>query len=281
MTTMRRMQVYGREWLLTVYRGLRLFVLVAGMLAVGAARAQPPQLAAEPPPPDHPAIETAALERLKATSRRLASAKTMSFTAVVTYESPARNGQPLYYSTLSKVEMRRPNKLRVSTPGDGPASDFYYDGKTMIAFAPALELAAVANAPPTLEEAMKAAYEMAAVYFPFEEVLVADPYSNLSDGLTSAFFVGQSHVIGGVVTDMLAIANDNVAAEIWIGISDGLPRMIRTSYKKDPMRSRYEIQFSDWRLNQPIADSDFTSARALKARRMDFARPDAPFPGKP
>lgn len=194
---------------------------------------------------------------------------------------PARNGQPLYYATHSAVEVKRPNKLLVITPGDGPASDFYYDGKTIMAYSPAADLVAVADAPPTIDAAMKAAYDKAAIYFPFSEVIVSDPYRNLSEGLVSAFFVGQSHVVGDTITDMVAIANGNVQAEIWIGVKDGLPRMIRAIYPKDPTQSRYEIQFSNWHLNQPTKDADFTSAQAMKAPRMQFARPDAPVGAKP
>ncbi len=263
----------------TVGHLMVLFTL--GVLVLAPARAQQPQPPALPPPPEHPAIEPAAIEKLKAMSQRLAGAKSMSFTAVTTYEAPARNGQPLYYSTLSQVAVQRPDKLRVITPGDGPASDFYYNGKTMMAYAPAAELVAVADAPPTIEAAMKEAFDKAAIYFPFAEVIVADPYKNLSEGLTSAFVIGQSHVIGDTVTDMVAIANGNVQAEVWIGIDDGLPRMIRAIYPKDPTHSRYEIQFSDWHLNRAMNGADFTSASALKAPRMGFARPDAPLPGKP
>jgi hypothetical protein len=266
-------------------RGLDRRILAAlgmlGALGLAPAQAQQQQPPPGPQPPSHPAIEQGALDRLKATSERLASAKSMSFTAVTTYESPARNGQPLYYSLLSSVELQRPNKLRVVTPGDGPASDFYYDGKTMMAYAPTANLTAVADAPPTIDEAMKAAYDKAAIYFPFSEVIVPDPYKNLSEGLTSAFVVGQSHVVGDTVTDIIAIANDKVQAEIWIGVNDGLPRMIRAIYPKDPAQSRYEIQFSNWRLNQPTKDADFTSAQAMKAPRMQFARPDAPVSPKP
>ena len=260
----------------------RLVMLLAiDLLAVSAARAQQPHPPAEPPPPEHPAIEQSALDRLKAMSQRLAGAKSMSFTAVTTYEAPARDGQPLYYSTLSQVAVQRPNKLRVITPGDGPASDFYYDGKTMIAYSPAADLVAVTDAPPTIDEAMKAAYDKAAIYFPFAEVIVADPGKNISEGLTTAVVVGQSQIIGDTITDMVAVANANVQAEIWIGIDDGLPRMIRAIYPKDPVQSRYEIEFSNWHLNPAMQNADFTSARALKAPRMDFARPDAPLPGKP
>ena len=74
-----------------------------------------------------PALEPKAIEILKAASARLAAAHSMSFTADVSYESPTRQGPPLVYVTQSNVTMVRPNKLRVITPGDGPASEFYYE----------------------------------------------------------------------------------------------------------------------------------------------------------
>jgi hypothetical protein len=266
-----------------------LMALLASFCLVGAtARAQQPAQPASvptppahPAPPEHPAIEPAAVAMLKATSERLAHANSMSFSAVTTYEALARTEQPLYYATLSQVAMQRPNKLRVITPGDGPASDFYYDGKSFMVYAPAANLTAIDTAPPTLDAALNEAFDKAAIFFPFAAVIVADPYQYMSQGLVSAFVVGQSHVVGDTITDMVAITNGNVQAEIWIGVSDGLPRMIRAVYPRDPMRAHYEVQFTNWRLNPVLTAADFTSAQALKAQRMKFERPDAPSPAKP
>lgn len=246
------------------------------LLLATAAQAQPPSHPA--PPPEHPAIEPAALESLKAASNRLAAAKALSFTAVTTYEHPARTGQPLYYTTRSEVVFQRPNKLRVITPGDGSPSEFYYDGKVIAAYAPAVDLVAVADAPPTLEAALKEANEKAAIYFPFAEILVADPYANLAEHLTSAFLVGQSKVVGGTVTDIVAFANDNVQAQIWIGVEDGLPRMIRAVYPKEPGQGRTEVEFSNWHVDADVAPAEFTTPHAATSPRMGFARPDAPPP---
>ncbi len=146
------------------------------------------------PPPVKLTIEPKAVEILKAACDRLAAARTMSFTAVVTYENPSRIGPPLAYTTRSEVTMQRPDKLRVITSGDGPASEFYYNGKTMVAFAPAENLVAVAEAPPTIDAALKAAFDSAAIYFPFTDVIVADPYKDLADGMILAFYIGQSRV---------------------------------------------------------------------------------------
>jgi hypothetical protein len=109
-------------------------------------------------------------------------ALSMQFTAVVTYENPSRLGPPLAYTTKSEVTMVRPDKLRVITLGDGPRSEFYYDGKTVMAFAPVENLVAIAPAPPTIDATLEEADHSAAICFPFSDVIVTDPYKDLARG---------------------------------------------------------------------------------------------------
>ena len=243
------------------------------LLAAGAGAQEQPAASASPS-----VLEPKAMELLKAAGDRLAAAKTISFTAVATYESPSRLGPPLAYTVEFDVTLQRPDKLRVRSPGDGPASEFYYDGKTMVAFAPAENLAAIADAPPTIDGALEAAYDTGAIYFPFSDVIVADPYADLADGLKLAFYIGQSNVVGGTTTDMVAFVSDRVFAQIWIGAEDKLPRRLRAIYGDDPSRLRHDVVFSDWQLDGPVAADTFTSAKAAAAKRIQFARPDPAAP---
>jgi hypothetical protein len=222
------------------------------------------------------AREPRAMEILKATSARLAAARTMSFTATATYEYPSQLGPAIAYTTRTEVVMQRPDKLRVITVADGPASEFYYDGRVMVAYAPAEHLAAVANAPPTIDGALKAAYEGAAIYFPFTDLVLADPYAALTEGVKLAFYVGQSKVVGGVVTDMVVFATDDVFIQAWIGAEDRLPRRLRAVYRADPQRLRHQVDLADWRLDAPVAADVFASAKAAGAPRIAFARPEIP-----
>jgi hypothetical protein len=221
-----------------------------------------------------PALEPKAVEILKAACSRLAAAHSMAFTAIVMYESPSLLGPPLAYMTKSEVSMQRPDKLRVITLADGPRSDFYYNGKTMMAFAPAENLVAIAPAPANIDATLKAAYEAAAIYFPFSDVVVSDPYKDLSEGLKLAFYIGQSKVIGGVTTDMVAYANDAVFIQVWIGAEDKLPRMLRAVFASDPTMLRHEMVLSNWQLDPSLPPDTFTSAKAESAKRIAFARPD-------
>jgi len=261
---------------------LLLILALMFLLATVPAMAQQEKQATKPakssgkeaPPPVQMTLEPKAIEVLKAACSRLAAARTMSFTAVVTYESPCLFGTPLAYTTKSEVTLQRPDKLRVITSADGPASEFYYNGKTMTAFAPAENLVAVAEAPPTIDAALKAAYDSAAIYYPFTDVIVADPYKDMSDGLILAFYIGQSKVVGGTTTDMVAYANNEVFVQIWIGAEDKLPRMLRGVYRSDNAHLRHQLEFSNWQLDLTVPADAFASANAGKANPMPFAHPN-------
>jgi hypothetical protein len=260
-------------------------VMVAGSLVVLGAHAQqaaPATKATKPAKPAakssvmtfQPGLEPKAVDILKAASAKLAAAKTMTFTAVVSYESATRLGPPLVYSVKSQVTLQRPDKLRVITLGDGPPSEFYYDGKVMMAYAPTERLVAVGDAPATIDATLRAAYDSAAIYFPFEDVIVADPYKDIAAGLKHAFYIGQSSVVGNTTTDMVAYVTGDVFVQAWIGADDKLPRRIYAIYLNDRARLRHVLELSNWQLDAIVPSDVFASAAAAGAARMPFARPD-------
>lgn len=265
-------------------RSILIALALVVLLAVGgnAEQTKQPAKASKPakspskeaPPAVDLAIEPKAIDILKAASSRLAAARTMGFTAVVSYESPSRLGPPLVYTTQSEVTLQRPDKLRVITPGDGLASEFCYDGKTMTAFSPAENLVAVADAPPTIDAALKAAYDSAAIYFPFTDVIVADPYKDIADGLVIAFYIGQSRAVGGTTTDMVAYADNETFVQAWIGAEDKLPRRLRAVYSIDPAHLRHQLDLSNWQLDLTVPVDAFASASAASAKPIAFAHPN-------
>ncbi len=279
-----------RQGILSQMAAVTLSALLVATAAIAQQTPAAPKAAAKPAkprteaavPPFEPGLQPKAIDILKAASAKLAAAQSMAFTAVVSYEGPSLLGPPLIYSTKSEVTLRRPDKLRVITLGDGPPSEFYYDGKLMMAFAPKENLLAVADAPPSIDATLAAAYQSAAIYFPFTDVIVADPYKDMSDGLTTAFYIGQSQVVGGTTTDMVALASKDVFAQIWIGAEDKLPRRLYAIYLNDPARLRHVLELSNWELNKQVTDDAFHSARAATAAHIAFKRPDElPINGKP
>src|SRR6266446_10045794 len=239
----------------------------------GKKKGKPAAAEASPAPEPSPALEPKAIEILKAASSRLAAARTLKFTAVDFYESSSRHGHPLSVTTKSEVTLQRPDKLRVITSADGPASEFYYDGKKMTAYAPAENLVAVADAPPPIDATLEQAYHSAAIYFPFADWIVADPYKEMSDGMKLAYYIGQSKVVGGTTTDMVAYIDHGVFIQAWIGADDKLPRLLHATYLEDPERLRHTLVLSDWQLDAAVPPDTFASAKAASANPMPFAHP--------
>jgi hypothetical protein len=259
-------------------------LIVVVLSASMSAQAQPQDAKqAKPSGPavtkGHPAapakmvLEPRAMALLKAASERLAAARSMSFTAVASYEYPSQLGPPILYTVRYDVSMQRPDKLRVIIPGDGPASEFYYDGKSMMAYAPAENLVAVADAPPTIDGTLKAAFETADIYYPFTDLLVADPYAAMADGAILAFYIGPSGMVGDTKTEMLAWANPEVFLQIWIGTDDKLPRRVRAVYSADPLGLHHQLDLSNWQIDAEIPADAFTSEKARSAPPMKFDRP--------
>ncbi len=256
-------------------KNFRIAAFAAALLLSGAAgfaeTATAPAASAEA---GHPAIEPAALDILRATSEKLAAAKTISFHALGAFDVPARNGQPLFYYSRSEVLLARPNRLRVIVPGDGPPSEFYFDGSTVAVLTPKEDLIAVAAVPGNVEEMLGKIYEKAGIYFPFVDFLVSDPYKALTTGLTSAFVIGKSTLVGGTTTDVLSISDENVHLQIWIGAEDKLPRLIWATDAASADKPRHMVEFSDWKLNGDVAGEFFAPKRTASTKEIPFARPE-------
>ena len=243
----------------TVLAAVGFAALLAGAGATAALAAGKPTVA--PPAIE---LEPKALNIIKGATDRLAAAKTVSFSSVVSEESPSRLGPPLVYTDRYEVTLQRPDKLRILSPGDGPPTELYYDGKSLAAFSPKQNYIARMDAPPTIDGALDQAFDKAQIYYPFMDLLAANAYDDLVKGLRVAFYVGESNSVGGTKTHIVAYANDHAFVQAWIGVEDRLPRRLRAIYRKDPAQLRHEMEITDWKLDAPVAASVFAVPDAAK-----------------
>jgi hypothetical protein len=272
-----------RSVLVSVCLGLAASCALAQAAATTPAARKKPAPKAAPAP--RPTPETRAVEILKAACAKLAGASSMSFTALGAYEVPSLWGPPLIYGRIYEVALQRPDKLAVITVGDGPRTEFYDDGKVMMSFHPAENLVAVADAAPSIDASLEKLYGVAGTYFPFTDVIVADPWKDMSDGLTGAFYVGESMLVGGKTTDVVAYETNGVFIQMWIGRDDQLPYMARAMYLDDPLQLRHSVMFSNWQLNPAVGPEKFTTTKAASADKIPFNHPkmksDLPAGAKP
>jgi hypothetical protein len=245
-------------------RKLTLVTLIAAIVALPIATSSPSRAQEAAP-----AIEPQARSLLDAMSRRLADAKSLSFNARTTYDVPTAHKTPVFLTTISDVAFKRPANLRVATAGDGPATVFVADGRKMGRHDQAAGTLASKDAPQTIDALVRTAGEHG-LDLPFSDVLLDKPFGDLSKGLTSAFVVGQSRVVGGTLTNIVSVADGTSHMQIWIGAQDNLPRQMVVSESRDGQTTRNMVEYSNWRVNPSMAASLFASSARGKTRQVEL-----------
>jgi len=216
------------------------------------------------------AIDPNALAVLKRMSNSLTAAKAFTFKSRATIEVPAKNGQFITLFSQAEVALLRPDSLRVRMTGEAPHCDFYFDGKTVTAFAPATKTFSIAKAPPTIDAMFPALEEKTGIRFAAAPLFFSNPYSVLTDGLTSAVVVGPSKV-RGTVCDHLAFRAPGLNWEIWIEVgARSLPRRLAVTFTDRPNFPRAIVEFSNWNLHPWLSDRDFVFRKPAGATEIPF-----------
>lgn len=223
---------------------------------------------------DSPVMHQRALNLLKRMSDTLSQAKTVRFSArsIVPVKGPSGMWVSLY--GVSRVIKDGPARLFAETRGDFFPYDFYFNGTTVTAYSPSKNLYAERNEPGTVDSLIENAYKEEGRSFPYADILVDEPYSVLTEGLINAVYVGQS-TIAGVKTEHLAFSNNGVEWQIWIGVKDHLPRLVDATYLDDASEPSYTVEFSDWKLNEPVNAGQFVFKNISKAVKVEFRKPAA------
>ena len=73
---------------------------------------------------------------------------------------------------------------------------------------------------------------------------------------------------------MVAYADNEVFAQVWIGAEDKLPRMVRGVYRTDAAHLRHQVEFSNWQINTAVPADAFASTKTAGAKPIPFAHPN-------
>lgn len=221
-------------------------------------------------------VEPAALELIRNMSKTLAAAKSLEFDSVVQAEFPSIDGIAVMYLTGAHIAMQRPNKFDVKVTGNGPDHEILYNGKQLFAFVPEKNTVAIIDSPDTIDATAAFAYEKAGMFFPGDDLILSDPFEHITRGITDAFVVGKTNLVGGVETNIVVMAGNDLQGQIWIGVKDNLPYMASWVYMGDKSRPRTTLTYKNWKLNTQISADSFDTSRFSKARVTEFSHPSAP-----
>lgn len=220
--------------------------------------------------PVHGTIDRQALSSLKRMSDTLAAAKSFTYQSSTIMEVPALTGQFLTLISNADVALRRPDNLRARMTGEAPPFDFFYDGKTVSAFAPATKVYSVAKAPATIDAMLPGLQEETGIRFATAPLLLSNPYRVMTRGLTSAVVVGPS-MVHGKVCEHLAFRAPGLNWEIWIASSGSpLPRRLAVTFTDRPNLPRTLVEFSNWNLHPWLSARDFVFHKPAQAVQIPF-----------
>lgn len=215
-------------------------------------------------------IDPQALALLQRMSDSLSSAKAFTFRADTIVELPALTGQFITVFSKAEVTLRRPDGLRVLMTGEAPHFDFFYDGRTVTAYAPGTRLYSVKNAPPTLEEMLRGLQAETGIRFAMAPFLFQDAYRVFTHGIKSAVIVGITSIRGSKC-DHLAFRSPGVNWEIWIDSSGShLPRRLAVTFTDRPNFPRTLVEFTSWNLHPCLWGDPFRFRKPLGAHEIPF-----------
>lgn len=243
------------------------FLLTLAPMVARSQTGTPPKKAPSPAP----ALEPAALEKLKGMSDLLKNTGSFTFTARTVREQRTTSGQMLDFFGVSRFAVARPNRMRVDSKGDLYNASLWYDGKTLSIFSVKSTFYARADAPPTIDEALAMLADRFETPIPVAGLLLKDPYAWMMDGVKTAFEFGVVE-IDGVACHHLAFSEDEADWQIWI--EDGarpLPRRLAITYKKIAGAPRVVASLQDWNLSPKLPASEFAFQPPAGAKKVEWS----------
>ena len=217
-----------------------------------------------------PGVEPQALEVLRRMSATLADAKAFTYRSVSTVEVLAKTGQFLTLFLTLEVALKRPDRLRAQLSGEAPHFDFYFDGTTASAYAPATNVYSTVQAPPTIDAMLPALEQETDIRIVSAPLLVSDPYAVLTRDLSSGVVVGPT-VINGRPCEHLAFRSPGINWEIWVESGqNSLPWRVAVTYTDRPNFPRVLVEFLSWNLHPWLKDDAFTFRKPAGARAIPF-----------
>ncbi|MBN8507245.1 MAG: DUF2092 domain-containing protein [Burkholderiales bacterium] len=226
------------------------------------------------------AVDPEADRLLQASLAEVGRLQAFGFSGRSSLDVVLKSGQKIQLGSTLEAVVRRPDRLRVQR-GSGPeVVRMYYDGRTLTMSSPARNEYVVFPAPGTIEQTMDFARDRLGIVAPAGDLIGADAYRTMMDGVTEGFVVGTGWV-EGVRCDHLAFRAPHVDWQIWIEQgARPLPRKMVITTRDQPNAPQFELVVTEWNL-QPRTDArDFEFVAPKGAQRIEPVLRDTGGPGK-
>lgn len=219
--------------------------------------------------PKPTAVDGEAEAVLRAMSTKLASAETLSFRARRTIDAQLVPGAEVKRDADVRVTVARPNRVAASATDSEGTRRFWFDGTTVTLYDGAAGTWASAAMPGTIDAMIDGLQEKFETHPPLADLLVADPYANLTRGGGSATLAG-TEAVGGVACRRVSAVQATVDWDLWVAESDDLPRRIVIRFKGVEGSPELRADFSNWNLGVRVSGDDFKPSIPKSAQNIQM-----------
>ena len=215
------------------------------------------------------ADEAYAKNKMKAMSDYMAAQKAISFSYDADLEIVTPDHQKIMLANSGKVDLSRPDKLRVMRDGGFSSVAMIFDGKTLTVLHKEANIYAQADVPGTLDHLIDELRDKFHKPVPGADLLMSNIYDQLMPNVTDTKDLG-SGVVGGTECDHFAFRTQQVDWQIWIAQGDRpYPCRYVVTTKLVDQGPQYSVQVRDWKTGSEVAADTFAFANTTNAKKVE------------
>jgi hypothetical protein len=204
-------------------------------------------------------------------AERIVAADRIRLGGEIAWDVVQADGQTLEFGATRELVLQRPDHLRVDIDvREGGKRRLLYDGKQIVLEDLAQKVYATDPRTGPVDDMAAFVANRLGIPVALSEFLSPDLPKLLSERIASASYVGES-TIDGVRCDHVALRNDIVGMQLWVGQDDSLPRRITITYEHEKGSPQFRARLSGWDLSPEITEATFAFDPPKDAERIAFA----------
>jgi hypothetical protein len=200
-------------------------------------------------------------EILRGMSAKLAAAQHLRFEATREADAALRAGYGLPEKARVTVVVARPNQIAGHAVSSAGTRRFIADGKQVTVVDEKNGHYAQVPMRATIDQLVDKLDDVYGFTPPLADFALSDVYRDLRRQVHHISYLGKARLggfagLGGEECHRLALAGRMADAELWVSVSDQLPRKLVATFRQTD-RPQLRITFTAWNLQAPLTAADF------------------------
>jgi hypothetical protein len=192
---------------------------------------------------------------LKAMTDYTAAQKSISATFDSDIEVVTPELEKVQFTSSGKLQLTRPDKLRIRRTGGYADVELVYDGKTVSIYGNNAKAYVQAELAGTIDQLVDLIQAKSGAAMPGTDLLLSNAYDEMMSNVIAAHHIGQG-VIDGVECEHLAFRGVDTDWQIWIESgARPVPRKYVITSKTVTGAPQYTLRIKDWK-TEAVADAD-------------------------